>query len=82
MLIATQPIDKNKKVKHFEKKLDSINQFHRKNREFIKYIKSQSTQFDELYFTRKEYNTREVFSGIVNIYPLLNTYSGTIRRSA
>jgi hypothetical protein len=55
LLIATQPIDKNKKVKHFEKKLDSINQFHRKNREFIKYIKSQSTQFDELYFTRKEY---------------------------
>ncbi len=55
LLIATQPIDKNKKVKHFEKKLDSIHQFHRKNREFIKYIKSQSTQFDELYFTRKEY---------------------------
>ncbi len=55
LLIATQPIDKNKKVKHFEKKLDSINQFHRKNREFIKYIKTHSTHFDELYFTRKKY---------------------------
>lgn len=55
LLIATQPIDKNKKVKYFEKRLNAINQFHRKNREFIKYIKSQSTHFDELYFTRKKY---------------------------
>ncbi len=55
LLIATQPIDKNKKVKYFEKRLNAINQFHRKNREFVKYIKSQSTHFDELYFTRKKY---------------------------
>lgn len=55
ILIATQPIDKNKKVKYFEKRLNTINQFHRKNKEFIKYIKSQSTHFDELYFTRKKY---------------------------
>ncbi|RBA28361.1 RteC domain-containing protein [Flavobacterium tibetense] len=54
-LVATLPIDKTKKVKHFEKKIDAINQFHRKNREFIKYIKSHSSHFDELYFTRKKY---------------------------
>jgi hypothetical protein len=55
LLVATLPLDKNKRVKHFEKKLDAINQFHRKNREFIKYIKSHSSHFDELYFTRKKY---------------------------
>ncbi len=55
LLVATLPLDKTKRIKHFEKKLDSINQFHRKNREFIKYIKSQSTHFDELYFSRKQY---------------------------
>lgn len=54
-LVATLPLDKNKRVKHYEKKLDAINQFHRRNREFIKYIKSQSTHFDELYFSRKQY---------------------------
>lgn len=54
-LKATQPIDKNKKIKYYEKRLNAINQFHRKNREFIKYIKSQSTHFDELYFSRKKY---------------------------
>lgn len=48
-------MDKNKRVKHYEKKVDAINQFHRKNREFIKYIKSHSSHFDELYFTRKKY---------------------------
>jgi hypothetical protein len=55
LLIATLPLDKNKRVKHYEKKIDAINQFHRKNREFIKYIKSHSTHFDELYFSRKKY---------------------------
>ncbi|MQP53303.1 MULTISPECIES: RteC domain-containing protein [unclassified Flavobacterium] len=55
LLVATLPLDKNKRVKHFEKKLYAINQFHRKNREFIKYIKTHSTHFDELYFTRKKY---------------------------
>lgn len=55
LLVATLPLDKNKRVKHYEKKVDAINQFHRKNREFIKYIKSQSTHFDELYFSRKQY---------------------------
>lgn len=55
ILVATLPLDKSKRVKHFEKKLDTINQFHRKNREFIKYIKSHSTHFDELYFSRKQY---------------------------
>ena len=55
LLVATLPLDKNKRVKHFEKKLDAINQFHRKNREFIKYIKSHSSHFDELYFTRKKH---------------------------
>ena len=54
-LVATLPLDKNKRIKHYEKKLDAINQFHRRNREFIKYIKSQSTHFDELYFSRKQY---------------------------
>lgn len=54
-LVATLPLDKNKRVKHYEKKLDAINQLHRRNREFIKYIKSQSTHFDELYFSRKQY---------------------------
>ncbi len=55
LLVATLPLDKSKRIKHFEKKLDAINQFHRKNREFIKYIKSHSTHFDELYFSRKQY---------------------------
>lgn len=55
VIVATLPLDKNKRVKHYEKKIDAINQFHRKNREFIKYIKSQSTHFDELYFSRKQY---------------------------
>jgi hypothetical protein len=55
LLLATEPIDKSKKVKHYEKKLDAINQFYRKNREFIKYIKCQSTHFDEIYFTRKQH---------------------------
>lgn len=55
LLIATLPLDKNKRVKHYEKKIDAINQFHRNNREFIKYIKSHSTHFDELYFSRKKY---------------------------
>jgi hypothetical protein len=54
-LIASLPLDKKKRVKHFEKKITTINQFYRKNREFIKYIKSQSTHFDELYFSRKQY---------------------------
>ncbi|WP_445713975.1 RteC domain-containing protein [Flavobacterium sp.] len=54
-LVATLPLDKNKRLKHYEKKIDVINQFHRKNREFIKYIKSHSTHFDELYFSRKQY---------------------------
>jgi hypothetical protein len=54
-LVATLPLDKNKRLKHYEKKIDAINQFHRKNREFIKYIKSHSTHFDELYFSRKQY---------------------------
>ena len=54
-LVATLPLDKKKRVKHFEKKIAIINQFHRKNREFIKYIKTHSSQFDELYFTRKKY---------------------------
>ena len=55
LLVATLPLDKNKRVKHYEKKIDAINHFHRRNREFIKYIKSQSTHFDELYFSRKQY---------------------------
>ncbi|WP_264550046.1 RteC domain-containing protein [Flavobacterium sp. N2820] len=54
-LVASLPLDKSKRIKHFEKKLDAINHFYRKNREFIKYIKSHSTHFDELYFTRKKY---------------------------
>ena len=54
-LVASLPLDKKKRVKHFEKKITTINQFCRKNREFIKYIKSQSTHFDELYFSRKQY---------------------------
>lgn len=54
-LVASLPLDKKKRVKHFEKKITTINQFYRKNREFIKYIKSQSTHFDELYFSRKQY---------------------------
>ena len=54
-LVASLPLDKSKRIKHFEKKLDSINHFYRKNREFIKYIKSHSSHFDELYFTRKKY---------------------------
>lgn len=55
LLIATQPLDRNKKAKHYEKKLNSIKQFHRKNHEFIKYTKTKSTYFDELYFTRKKH---------------------------
>ncbi len=55
LLVATLPLDKSMRIKHFEKKLDSINQFHRKNREFIKYIKSHSSHFDELYLSRKQY---------------------------
>ena len=58
-LVATLPVEKNKKVKHYEKKLEVIRHFNRKNREFIKYIKSQSTHFDELYFSRKMY--RDLF---------------------
>ncbi len=54
-LVASLPLDKSKRIKHFEKKLDAINHFYRKNREFIKYIKSHSSHFDELYFTRKKY---------------------------
>ena len=54
-LVASLPLDKSKRIKHFEKKLDAINHFYRKNREFIKYIKSHSTHFDELYFSRKKY---------------------------
>jgi hypothetical protein len=55
VLVATLPLDKSKRVKHYEKKVDAINHFHRRNREFIKYIKSHSTHFDELYFSRKQY---------------------------
>ena len=54
-LVATEPIDKKKKIKHYEKRLVEINNFYRVNREFIKYIKTQSTHFDELYFTRKKH---------------------------
>ena len=53
-LIASLPIDKNKKIKHLEKKQNAINQFYRKNREFIKYIKSKSTHNDKMYFSRKK----------------------------
>ena len=44
-LVATLPLDKKKRVKHFEKKIAIINQFHRKNREFIKYIKKSIHSF-------------------------------------
>lgn len=54
LLVATLPLDKSKRIKHFDKKLDAIHKFHRKNKEFIKYVKSQSTHFDELYFSRKQ----------------------------
>lgn len=55
LLVATLPLDKSKRIKHFDKKLDAIHKFHRKNKEFIKYVKSQSTHFDELYFSRKQH---------------------------
>ncbi|CAM4001405.1 RteC domain-containing protein [Flavobacterium cucumis] len=55
-LLTTLPLDKSKKVKHYEKKKDAIHQFYRKHREFIKYIKSQATHLDALYFTRKRHS--------------------------
>lgn len=55
LIIATQPIDKSKKIKHLEKRIYNINQFYRKNYDFFIYVKTKSTYFDELYFTRKKY---------------------------
>lgn len=50
---TNQPIEKNKKIKYLEKKLNNIYKFYRKNQDFIAYIKSGLTYNDEIYFTRK-----------------------------